>query len=59
MFKDPGDEVIGGTINGDGSLRVRITATGEETVLAGIMRLVEEVQQSKFQTQILADRAAG
>jgi len=59
VSKDPGDEVIAGTINGDGSLRVRVGATGEETTLAGIMRLVDEAQQSKSQTQVLADRAAG
>ncbi len=53
------DEVIGGTINGDGSLRVRITATGDDTALAGIMRLVDEAQSSKSNTQKLADRAAG
>jgi Cu2+-exporting ATPase len=57
--KSEGDAVIGGTINGDGSLRIRITATGDETALAGIMRLVEEAQNSKSNTQILADRAAG
>ncbi|HUT21589.1 MAG TPA: heavy metal translocating P-type ATPase, partial [Anaerolineae bacterium] len=57
--KEPGDEVIGGTINGDGSLRVRVTATGEDTALAGIMRMVKEAQQSKSETQVLADRAAG
>lgn len=57
--KDPGDQVIAGTINGDGSLRVRVTATGGDTALAGIMRLVEEAQQSKSQTQVLADKAAG
>jgi Cu2+-exporting ATPase len=57
--KGPGDEVIGGTINGDGSLRVRVTATGQNTALAGIMRLVKEAQQSKSETQLLADRAAG
>jgi Cu2+-exporting ATPase len=57
--KNPGDSVIGGTINGDGSLRVRVTATGDDTALAGIMRLVDEAQQSKSNTQILADRAAG
>lgn len=57
--KHAGDDVIGGTINGDGSLRVRVTATGEQTALAGIMRLVEEAQNSKSNTQILADRAAG
>ncbi len=57
--KQPNDQVIAGTINGDGSLRVRVTATGDETALAGIMRLVDEAQQSKSRTQILADRAAG
>ncbi len=59
VTKEPGDEVIGGTINQEGSLRVRVTATGEETALAGIMRLVEEAQESKSETQLLADRAAG
>ncbi len=57
--KEKGDTVVSGTINGDGSLRVKIKAVGEETTLAGIMRLVEEAQQSKSRTQILADRAAG
>jgi len=57
--KGEGDSVIGGTINGDGSLRVRVSATGDETALAGIMRLVEEAQGSKSNTQILADKAAG
>ena len=52
-------KVIAGTINGDGSLRVRVTATGNETALAGIMRLVEQAQQSKSKTQVLADKAAG
>jgi Cu2+-exporting ATPase len=59
VSKGPGDQVIAGTLNGDGSLRVRVMATGEETALAGIMRLVEQAQQSKSNTQILADRAAG
>lgn len=57
--KGEGDSVIGGTINGDGSLRVRVSATGDDTALAGIMRLVEEAQGSKSNTQILADKAAG
>jgi P-type Cu2+ transporter len=57
--KQPGEKVIAGSINGDGSLRVKITATGDETTLAGIMRLVEQAQQSKSRTQILADKAAG
>ncbi len=57
--KSPGDHVIAGTINGDGSLRVQVTAIGDETALAGIMRLVKDAQGSKSNTQILADRAAG
>ena len=57
--KRPGDKVIGGTVNGDGSLRVRVTATGDETALAGIMRLVAEAQRSQSRTQLLADKAAG
>ncbi|MDK1029489.1 MAG: copper-translocating P-type ATPase [Anaerolineae bacterium] len=57
--KKPGSKVIAGTINGQGSLRVRVTAMGEQTALAGIMRLVEQAQQSKSRTQVLADKAAG
>jgi Cu2+-exporting ATPase len=57
--KVEGASVIAGTINGDGSLHVRVTAIGDETALAGIMRLVEQAQQSKSSTQILADKAAG
>lgn len=59
VTKGVGDKVVSGTINGDGSLTVRIKAVGDETVLAGIMRLVEEAQKSKSRTQILADKAAG
>ena len=57
--KRPGDKVIAGTINSNSSLRVRVTAVGEQTALAGIMRLVREAQNSKSRTQILADKAAG
>jgi len=57
--KAPGAKVIAGTGNGEGSLRVRVTAIGEQTALAGIMRLVQEAQNSKSPTQLLADRAAG
>ncbi len=59
VAKTTKDKVIAGTINGDGSLRVRVTATGGNTALAGIMRLVEQAQQSKSRTQVLADKAAG
>ena len=57
--KTSGDRVIAGTINGTGSLRVLVTATGEQTALAGIMRMVREAQQSKSRSQVLADQAAG
>ncbi len=57
--KGPGDPVIAGTINLDGSLRVRVQAVGDETALAGIMRLVAQAQQSRSRTQVLADKAAG
>ncbi|MAT45287.1 MAG: copper-translocating P-type ATPase [Anaerolineaceae bacterium] len=57
--KEKDSRVIAGTINGDGSLRVKVKATGDETALAGIMRLVDEAQKSKSNTQILADKAAG
>jgi P-type Cu2+ transporter len=52
------DEVIAGTMNGEGSLRVEVTKTGEKTALAGIMRLVEQAQTSRSRAQALADRAA-
>lgn len=56
--KQAGDEVIAGTVNGNGSLHVRIIHTGEKTMLAGIMRLVTEAQQSHSRAQALADKAA-
>lgn len=59
VHKHSGEKVITGTINGDGSLRIRVMATGDQTALAGIMRLVEQAQQSKSRTQVLADKAAG
>lgn len=58
VTKRDGDEVIAGTINGEGSLRVEVTETGEDTKLSGIMRLVAEAQESKSRSQVLADRAA-
>jgi Cu2+-exporting ATPase len=56
--KDQGDGVVAGTVSGSGSLRVEVTHTGEETALAGIMRLVSQAQQSRSRAQDLADRAA-
>ncbi len=56
--KRAGSEVIAGTVNGDGALTVRVTKIGEQTFLAGVMRLVREAQASKSRLQLLADRAA-
>ena len=58
VHKPLGAEVIAGTVNGDSSLRVRVTKVGEKTALAGIMRLVAEAQTSHSAAQNLADRAA-
>ncbi len=56
--KAEGDTVIAGTVNGGGSLRVAVTGTAERTMLAAIMRLVEQAQTSRSRAQALADRAA-
>lgn len=58
VSKKVGNEVIAGTINGDGSLQVKVTKIGQNTFLAGVMRLVAEAQASKSRLQILSDRAA-
>ena len=59
VHKGPADEVIGGTINGKGSVTVRATRIGSDTVLAKVIRLVEEAQFTKAPVQRLADRVAG
>jgi Cu2+-exporting ATPase len=56
--KETGSAVIAGTTNGDGSLKVAVAKVGEETFLAGVMRLVAEAQSSKSRLQMLSDRAA-
>lgn len=58
VAKHEGDIVIAGTINGDGSLKVKVTKIGQDTFLAGVMRLVQEAQASKSKLQLLSDRAA-
>ena|SRR5579864_3327414 len=58
VSKGPGATVIAGTVASGGSLRVRVTAIGEQTALSGIMRLVASAQASGSRTQALADRAA-
>src|SRR5690606_27932033 len=54
VSRGEGDRVVAATVAADGSLRVRVDAAGDDTSLAGIQRLVEEAQQSKSRTQVLA-----
>jgi Cu2+-exporting ATPase len=56
--KEPDSNVVAGTVVAGGSLRVRVSAVGDETALSGIMRLVEAAQASASRAQALADRAA-
>jgi Cu2+-exporting ATPase len=58
VSKTINDEVVAGTGNQDGSLTVKVTKLGQDTALAGIMRLVAEAQSSKSNVQVLADKAA-
>jgi Cu+-exporting ATPase len=59
VTKRPGDEVIGGTLNTSGSFRFEATRVGRDTVLAQIVRLVQEAQGSKAPIQRLADVVTG
>ena len=56
--KRTGDKVVGGTINGEGLLKFKAQAIGKDTVLAQIIRLVQEAQGSKAPIQALADKVA-
>ncbi len=56
--KSAGDKVIGGSVNGSGSLRVRVRGVGEDSYLQKVVRMVREAQEKKSKTQRLADRAA-
>ena len=56
--KGKGDEVIGGSVNGDGILKFKVSHVGDETFLSQVIRLVRDAQASKSNTQRLADRAA-
>lgn len=58
VSKGKGDKVIGGSINGDGSIKVKIEKTGKDSFLAQVIELVKKAQESKSKTQSLADRAA-
>ncbi|WP_445665194.1 copper-translocating P-type ATPase [Fodinibius sp. AD559] len=58
VSKEEGDEVIGGAINREGSITIKVTKTGEDSFLSQVISLVEEAQESKSKTQNLANRAA-
>ncbi|MFW2513273.1 heavy metal translocating P-type ATPase [Demequina sp. SO4-13] len=58
VSKRTDDAVVAGTVATDGSLRIRVTATGEGTALAGVQRMVQSAQESHSGTRRLADRAA-
>ncbi|MCB2175699.1 MAG: cadmium-translocating P-type ATPase [Actinomycetales bacterium] len=59
VAREVGDDVTAGTVATDSGLRVEVTATGDDTALAGIRRLVEQAQTSSSRAQRLADTAAG
>jgi Cu2+-exporting ATPase len=56
--KVAGDKVIAGSINGNGSFKVSVTHAAKDSYLSQVVKLVNDAQQSKSQTQLLADRAA-
>ncbi|UCV16038.1 heavy metal translocating P-type ATPase [Quatrionicoccus australiensis] len=56
VAKTPGDKVVGGCLNGNGSFTMTVTAIGADTVLSGIVKLVDQAQGSKLPVQKLADR---
>ena len=58
VARSEGDQVVAGSVATDSSIRVEVTAIGDETTLGGIQRLVAEAQESKSRAQALADRAA-
>ncbi|CAD6007880.1 Copper-exporting P-type ATPase B [Agreia sp. COWG] len=58
VSRTSGDAVVAGTVATDSALRIRVTATGDETALAGIRKLVTEAQNSTSRAQRIADRAA-
>ncbi|MEE9398109.1 MAG: heavy metal translocating P-type ATPase [Methylococcales bacterium] len=56
VIKEPGDTVVGGCINNNGALHIRVTAVGKDTVLSGIIHMVDQAQSAKLPIQKLVDR---
>ena len=58
VHKESGAELIGGSINGDGSIELRVEGSGEDSYLSKVITMVQEAQAAKSRTQALSDRAA-
>ncbi|MFQ7236998.1 MAG: copper-translocating P-type ATPase, partial [Enterococcus hulanensis] len=56
--KNVGDAVIGGSVNGDGTIRVKVTGTGEDGYLAKVMTMVQQAQQEKSKLESISDKVA-
>lgn len=56
--KNVGDTVIGGSVNGDGTIRVKVTGTGEDGYLAKVMTMVQQAQQEKSKLESISDKVA-
>ena len=59
VVKEAGHKVTGGCINGNGALQIRVSAIGADTVLAGIIHMVDQAQASRLPIQKLVDRVSG
>jgi len=58
VSKSEGDRVVGGSINGEGSIKIEVEKIGDETFLSQVVKMVKEAQESKSKTQNFANRAA-
>lgn len=58
VYKNTGESVIGGSVNGEGAIQVEVTRTGKESYISQVIEMVRSAQASRSRTQGLADRAA-
>jgi P-type Cu2+ transporter len=58
VSKGEGDSVVGGSINGEGSIKIEVEKTGDETFLSQVVKMVKEAQENKSKTQNIANKAA-
>lgn len=57
--KKPNDQVIGGSINGSGTIQVKVTAVGEASYLSQVMDIIKQAQNDKSRAELLSDKVAG